>query len=163
MATQVSFKMYFPFPDGYDNDTILGFLLWRHHADLISAATALGLHREPDFHSNKVTIRSEVRRRIYACVFSIDKSLASFTGRPPFLSHRYSSSPMLLDINDEVLLLSKEERVNVVSKLTPDGWSPDGQITTMTYLRVNLYLALIRDEILEISLGSWNECLPNCI
>jgi hypothetical protein len=70
---------------------------------------------------------------------------------------------MLHDINDEVLLMSEEERAKVVSNLTPDGWSADGKITRATYLRVNLQLALIRDEILEISLGSWNECLPNCI
>jgi hypothetical protein len=70
---------------------------------------------------------------------------------------------MLLDINDEVWFMSEEERAKVISNLPPDGWSSDGKITTVTYMRVNLYLALIRDEILEISLGSWNECLPNCI
>lgn len=59
--------------------------------------------------------------------------------------------------------MDEEERAKIISKTTPYGWNPDGQITTVTYLRVNMYLSLIRDEILEIALGSWNECLPNCI
>lgn len=70
---------------------------------------------------------------------------------------------MLLDINDDVWLMDEKERAKVISKLTPQGWNANGQVTTVTYLRINMYLALIRDEILEISLGSWNECLPNCI
>ena len=70
---------------------------------------------------------------------------------------------MLLDINDDVWLMDEEERAKIISKLTPDGWNADSEVTTVTYLRINLYLALIRDEILEISLGLWNECLPNCI
>ena len=143
--------------------TALGFLLWRYHGDLISATTALGLHREPDSRHKQISIKSEIRRRIFASVFSADKTLASFTGRPPFLSHRYSSCSMLLDINDDVWLMNEEERAKIISKLTPHGWNVDGQVTTVTYLRINMYLALIRDEILEISLGSWNECLPNCI
>ena len=146
-----------------DIDTILGFLLWRHHGDLMAATTALGLHREPESRSGKVNIRSEVRRRIYSTVFSIDKTLASFTGRPPFLSHRYASCPMPLDLDDETFFLPEEERLKVIAKLKPNGWNAEGRITSTTYIRVNMCLAMIRDEILEISLGSWNECLPNCI
>jgi hypothetical protein len=142
---------------------VLGFLLWRHHADLVSAATALGLHREPDSRIKKFSIKYEIRRRIFASVFGVDKTLASFTGRPPFLSHRYSSCSMLLDVNDEVWFMDEEERVRIVSRTAPSGWDPNGHVTSMTYLRGKMYMALVRDEILEIALGSWNECLPNCI
>jgi hypothetical protein len=81
-----------------DVDTTPGFLLWRYHGDLMAATTALGLHRGSESRSAKASIRSEIRRRIYATVFNIDKTLASFTSRPPFLSHRYASCPMPLDI-----------------------------------------------------------------
>jgi hypothetical protein len=146
-----------------DVDIIPGFLLWRHHGDLMAATTALGLHRGSESRSARASIRSEIRRRIYATVFNIDKTLASFTGRPPFLSHRYASCPMPLDIDDETFFMPAEERLKIIAKLKPNGWNAEGRITSGTYVRVNMCLAMVRDEILEISLGSWNECLPNCI
>ena len=129
----------------------------------MAATTALGLHRASESQSSKVSVRSEVRRRIYATVFNIDKILASFTGRPPFLSHRYASCPMPLDVDDETFFMPVEERLKVIAKLKPNGWNSEGRITSATYVRVNTCLAIVRDEILEISLGSWNDCLPNCI
>jgi hypothetical protein len=70
---------------------------------------------------------------------------------------------MPLDVNDEIWFMNEEERARIISRTTTSGWNSDGHVTSVTYLRVKTYLALIRDEILEIALGSWDECLPNCI
>jgi hypothetical protein len=130
-------------------------LVWRQHGDLVCAETALGLHRESDIHKSKISISTEFRRRVHACVYTTDMSLASFTGRPPLLSHRYCSSPAPLDIGDQWLLYSdQEELMRIAGTLDANGWNTDGRIYTSTRVRAYYFLALIRDEILEISLGA---------
>jgi hypothetical protein len=97
-----------------------------------------------------------MRRRIHACVFCIDKTLASFTGRPPFLSRRYTTSKMPLDISDEQLMLPRDELAQVVASLDSNGWNPEGKLYPTTYSRFVFQQCLIRDEILEIFLGVSN-------
>jgi hypothetical protein len=128
--------------------------------DVLASLTALGLHRDS---STQVSIRSEVRRRIFASIFNIDKTLASFTGRPPFLSHRYISCPLPLDLSDEALLMPQADLAKEIAKLDSKGWNTDGVITRATCIRVNMYLAVISNEILELSLGSWSDNLPETI
>jgi hypothetical protein len=98
-----------------------------------------------------------MRKRLYSSVFCIDKTLASFTGRPPFLSRRYSSCPLPLDISDEVLLQGKEEIAKAASKLDQYGWNTENMYHRSTALRINLCQSRIRDEILELSLGTPSE------
>jgi len=59
-----------------------------------------------------------------------------------------------LDLSDEVLLASKEERLHAVSLLDPDGWNTTGELTAATWSRAVMIRSLILSEILEISLGS---------
>lgn len=94
-----------------------------------------------------------MRRRIYAIVFTIDKVLATFMGRPPALSGRYNSCPAPLDISDEVLMGGEPGLSNAVALLDSNGWNTDGQIYQATVLRERFYEGQIRDEVLEISLG----------
>ncbi|RDW92202.1 hypothetical protein BP5796_01596 [Coleophoma crateriformis] len=128
-------------------------VLWRQHGDLTAATTGLGLHRAQDLAA-PVTISSEMRRRIWAVVFAVDKTLATFTGRPPGLSHRYMSCPMPLDLSDDILLAPREEIEKAISELDSNGWNTKGELYTATNLRANMVHALISSEILEIALGN---------
>ncbi|KAL3424538.1 cytochrome P450 [Phlyctema vagabunda] len=128
-------------------------MLWRQHGDLISATTGLGLHRSRDLPGS-VSISSEMRRRTWAVVFCIDKTLASFTGRPPGLSHRYNSCPLPLDLDDEVLLQSKQDLAHAVSQLDENGWNTKGELYTATNLRANMIHGLLLSEVLELALGA---------
>lgn len=125
-------------------------MLWRSHGDLITAATGLGIHRD----NSPSTISSEMKRRTWALVFSIDKTLAGFTGRPPGLSHRYNSCPLPLDLSDELLLAPKEDRDRAIEMLDSNGWNQNGEFTAVTSIRCVMIYSLILSEILEISLGS---------
>jgi len=128
-------------------------MLWRAQGDLSAAATGLGLHRD---RSDTLipSITTEMRRRTWASVFSIDKTISAFTGRPPSLSHRYNLCPLPLDLSDEVLLASKEERLRALSLLDSNGWNTTGELTAATWSRAVMIRSLILSEILEISLGS---------
>ena len=130
-------------------------MLWRSHGDLNNAATGLGLHRDRDGDPNSTpTISTEMRRRVWAVVFALDKTASAFTGRPPGLSHRYNLCPLPLDLNDEVLLAPKEEKIQAINSLDSNGWSTTGDFNAATSMRAVMLHALILSEILEISLGA---------
>jgi len=116
------------------------------------AATGLGLHRDRDTGAPP-TISSEMRRRIWSVIFAIDKTVAAFTGRPPGLSHRYNSCPPPLDLSDDILIASKEERARAIRLLDSNGWNTNGEFYPTTSCRAVLMHSLILSEILEISLG----------
>ncbi|KAJ4273442.1 hypothetical protein NW764_011987 [Fusarium oxysporum] len=50
------------------------------------------------------SLRLESKHRLAACIFTINKVMVSFTGRPPLIGRRYFSTPLPLDIRDEDLL-----------------------------------------------------------
>lgn len=128
-------------------------MLWRQHGDLNNAATGLGLHRDRDLDPVP-NITSEMRRRIWSVVFSLDKTIAAFTGRPPGLSHRYSACPLPLDISDETLLAPREERERAIHLLDSDGWNTSGEYYPSTSCRAVMMHSLILSEVLEMSLGA---------
>lgn len=140
---------------------IQGLICWRQLGDLVSVATALGLHRDSD--SGPITVASEVRRRVYAAVFNIDKVFATFLGRPPLISGRYNSTPLPLDLSDEALLGKEESFREAIEALDPRGWNTDNQIYSTTILRARTVFNFIRDEILALALGSQGENLANSV
>lgn len=94
-----------------------------------------------------------MRRRLFAAIFVHDKVTATFTGRPPFLSRRFSSTPLPLDISDEMLLTSSDMPGGFDSlHVDEHGWNTDRKIYSTTSLRARALMAFVRDEILEIAL-----------
>jgi hypothetical protein len=90
---------------------------------------------------------------MFCQIFNVDKVVASFTGRPPLLSRRYASTPLPLDLSDEVLLCGPERIKEAVAGLDEGGWNQDGCLYSTTILRGRYLLSSIRDEIFEIALG----------
>ncbi|ESZ99122.1 hypothetical protein SBOR_0532 [Sclerotinia borealis F-4128] len=126
-------------------------IVWRQIGDLVSMSTALGLHRQPD-NDGPVTFLSECKRRLFTVIFNIDKSSSHLTGRPPALSYRYTRFRFPLDIEDETLTQGPEAINIAVDKLDANGWNQEGRFTNATNTRAHGYLAIIIDEILEVSL-----------
>lgn len=100
---------------------------------------------------------TEVRRRLFAHVFVVDKNGAILTGRPPRLSHRYCSTPLPLDVSDEVVMAMPGNLVSVegvASDLVDAyGWNTQGAVYRTTLIRARNLFSQIRDEILEIALS----------
>lgn len=96
---------------------------------------------------------SEFRRRLFCYVFITDKQLATFMGRPPTLSRRYTTCQIPLDLSDDEIMAEGEELEIIKSKLDRNGWSTSGKMYPSTMCRAWMLMSLIRDEILEISLG----------
>lgn len=131
-------------------------LVWRQHGDLVAVTLSCGLHR---FTDSKINASNEMRRRVYASVFNIDKVISAFVGRPPLLSGRYSSTPLPLDLDDDDLLATGPELDAAVANLDADGWNSDGKMHGCTLLRARTQQAYIRDKILELALGTATERL----
>ena len=121
--------------------------------------TALGLHREAGLAytpasalSPSFTV-SEFRRRLFCHIFISDKQLSTLMGRPPAFSRRYITSKMPLDLSDTQVLAEGQELEDIKSRLDPMGWNVDGECHFSTVCRAWMMMALIRDEVLELSLG----------
>lgn len=127
--------------------------VWRQIGDLVSMSTALGLHRQSD-DNGRVTFMSEYKKRLFTIIFNVDKSSAHLTGRPPALSYRYTRFRFPLDLDDEVFASDPETLKLAAEKLDINGWNKEGNVTKATYMRAHGYLAIIIDEILEVSLTS---------
>ena len=96
---------------------------------------------------------SEFRRRLFCYVFITDKELATLMGRPPALSRRYTTCQIPLDLSDDELMAEGEELETTIKRLDLNGWSTSGKIYPNTVCRAWMSMNLIRDEILELSLG----------
>jgi hypothetical protein len=128
--------------------------LWRGHADLVAVTLSIGLHRIPD---SKTTMSAEIKRRLYALVFNIDKVISGFMGRPPLLSRRYSLTRLPLDISDDALLGGEATMAAAISQLDENGWNTENKMNSCTLLRIRTSFAVIQEEILETALGKFTE------
>ncbi|PQE15132.1 fungal specific transcription factor protein [Rutstroemia sp. NJR-2017a BVV2] len=122
--------------------------------EIVNAVTGLGFHHRPQQPNIPVSTTLEMKRRVFAAVFSNDKTLSNFAGRPPSLSHRYNACPLPLDLPDEILLADKHTLQEAAQKLDSDGWNVDMTISPASRIRAAVLYAMIMDEVLEISLGN---------
>ncbi|KAH8646194.1 hypothetical protein BX600DRAFT_555901 [Xylariales sp. PMI_506] len=139
--------------------------VWECHSQAMAVLTFHGSHMgRPTARSSvyKPTLQSELSRFIFWVMYCTDKVITSFTGRPPHLSRRYVSTPLPLDLTDDSLLASHEERLRAVeTTLDEEGWNKqDGEMYSFTVARARCMLALIRDEVHEMALGNDAATIP---
>ena len=100
----------------------------------------------------------ESRRKALADAYAVDKMICTFVGRPPRISKRYCTIEAPLDIHIGDYDLEGEELRKKLSQLDPSGWRYDTPHVEMSYhVRALLFSSLIREEILELSLGPYQE------
>lgn len=136
---------------------IAGLIVWRQLGDLVSASTALGLHRQVATEQ-PISFLTELKKRVFTVIFNLDKSASVLTGRPPALSYRYTRFKLPLDLSAEVTMAGGEKLIAAVNKLDKDGWNTDGKIYASTINRVHGIDSVILDETLELSLGDPTDC-----
>lgn len=129
-------------------------LSWGSQGLTVSMMTYLGLHDQVSDASYKPSLCSENKRRIAAQIFTSDKMIVSFSGRPPLISRRYCSIPLPLDIGDEDLASDEATLMRVVAMLDDQGWNTDGALHPATLIRARYLIAVIQDELIEIALSN---------
>jgi hypothetical protein len=119
---------------------------------------AMGLHQGNYENPNTPFFLTQQRRRMFASAYYHDKSISLYVGRPPRMSYRYCKLEMPLDLTGEQLTLQGAELQNALANLDSSGWNTSGTLHRITWARVWFLYSRIREEILEVSLGSADEC-----
>lgn len=131
---------------------------WRLMGDLSSAIVVLGFHRGFEDGESGPPYLVELRKRVVSLAYELDKEFATFVGRPPHLSRRYCTVDLPLDLPDSIIEGPAELFEAAKAKLDENGWCRDVMFNPASGLRAFVLLSMIREEVLELSLGP---TLPN--
>jgi hypothetical protein len=133
------------------------YLVWRKVGDLATAIFAQGLHQEGKGASNLPFWLNESRRRALGTAYSVDKLLCTFVGRPPRISQRYCTIVPPLDLEFEELTYLGADLDRALSNIGDDGWNRDTNRRMSVYQRCFVRVAILREQVLELSLGPVQE------
>ncbi|KAF3391503.1 hypothetical protein F1880_007851 [Penicillium rolfsii] len=124
-------------------------------AELNSALVTMGLHQEIKASYRVPFFLMELRKRLRALVYMAEISIATFLGRPPRLSYRYINLDPPLDLTDSQLFTEDpQELESAIAALDEQGYSLDGEIRETTWIRSSIKFVIMREQILELSLGN---------
>ncbi|KAI2627790.1 hypothetical protein GGR54DRAFT_628839 [Hypoxylon sp. NC1633] len=127
-------------------------LVWRAHAETVSLLTFLGFHALEEKDRRQASMASEVKKILFHHLLSMSMGVVSFTGRPPLLSSRCASTPLPLDISDEVMFSDHDTFIKAVERLDDKGWNTDGMVYISTRIRARAMLAQIKEELFYLAL-----------
>ena len=114
----------------------------------------MGLHMEITSDGQVPFWLSEVRKRMKASVYNIDKSVCTFVGRPPRMSRKYCVMQLPLGLDIESWRLQGRELEEAVERLDAAGWDTGDSMRGVHWTRCALICNMIREDILELSLGT---------
>ncbi|KAF7196321.1 hypothetical protein HII31_02388, partial [Pseudocercospora fuligena] len=133
------------------------YAAWQRTGEVCDAIVAMGLHQGNRPGPECPFFLAELRKKIFVSAYGHDKVVATFLGRPPRLSHRYCKMEYPLDLSDDQLFSEGAELEAALSTLDQNGWNTQGCLNRTTWLRVWFQHCRIREDILEIALGSDDE------
>ncbi|KAE8326045.1 hypothetical protein BDV39DRAFT_177806 [Aspergillus sergii] len=124
--------------------------LYSSLGELSSCIYATGIHRYDIPTGQYPGFIDLWRRRCFAVVYSMDKTIATILGRPPSLTRHYCVLKPPLDIDDDIDTSNYEQSLQM---LDSNGWNTDGKRRPSSTVRLRFLLSTIREEILELHLG----------
>ncbi|KAJ6178597.1 hypothetical protein N7519_009058 [Penicillium mononematosum] len=136
---------------------------WKRLGELSTDIFALGLHRDSKTPNDLPEFLLESRRRQFAAAYQLDKSIATFLGRPPRIPWRYADCRMPLDISDEALATDNKVLNYSHDYIDENGWSRHGVVQRSSWIRVRFIISTFRDEILEVSLQNMTPEMENML
>ena len=139
-------------PLRWRSDLVQDYRTWQRQGEVVSLVFALGLHQQTADERIPFFL-SEVRSRTMVAVYSMDKELATFLGRPPRICRQYCDLRFPLDIGWEDLLADASIREAAIQQLDPDGWNMQGDPDKGARPRLTLLASILREMILELSLS----------
>lgn len=131
-----------------------GCVTWHRLGELSTSIFELGLHRDSPQSGNLPDFLLESRRRLFAAAYQLDKSIATFLGRPPRISWRHSDCKLPLDISDDDLAADHSYLQLTLRSLDDNGWNSQfqGIFQRSSWIRLRFLISTFREEILELSL-----------
>ena len=129
-----------------------GETMWSRLGDLSTRIFALGIHRDNKNSTYIPPFLSQMRKRLFAASYRVDKSIATFLGRPPRLSSRHSDCGLPLCVDDGIYGASNDVFSQAMENVDEKGWSLKPGFQPVAWLRLRCSNATFREEILDISL-----------
>ncbi|KAI2904343.1 hypothetical protein CBS63078_892 [Aspergillus niger] len=122
---------------------------WRKLGDVISSIYALGYHENLDEKPDTPRFLTELRKAVFARVYSADKNVAIFVGRPPRMNRQFChfqipSSPL----PDDVWFISSDKPDNEFDD--PFSWNPSTKASYMAETRWTALCAGVKEDILNL-------------
>lgn len=147
------------------------FRVWGRLNTAINALFGRGIHQRLDRNNDRDKDRDkdsgalpfflvELRKHVFALLYSSDINFSVFLGRPPRISKRHCVIHMPLDVNPEAYELSGRSDDSLqeqLQQLDHRGWNKLGQIRTHAVIRWSMITSQIREEALEAILGPERE------
>ncbi|KAM3417344.1 hypothetical protein BST61_g5595 [Cercospora zeina] len=128
--------------------------VWTSFSEVADTAVLLGLHLELPDNADVPFFLRELRSRIFNVIFSMDKLLSTFLGRPPRISYRYAVIREPSDLTDVEVCSDPETLQKRLAELSlTGGWSTHGDVARATWRKASTSRHIIREEILEIVIG----------
>ncbi|THC89211.1 hypothetical protein EYZ11_011346 [Aspergillus tanneri] len=127
---------------------------WRRLGDLSATVYALGAHQESEQADDCPFFLRQWRRIFFVAAFYVDKCVATFVGRPPFINYRYCTLTPPLDLREETLIAGGEKLNRAISELDMAGWGEQDKVYRVSVIRLRFLLAVFREQALEIALGT---------
>jgi hypothetical protein len=129
-----------------------GETLWEQLGDLSTRIFALGAHRESKKPADLPLFLAQMRKRLFASSYQIDKSIATLLGRPPRLSSRHSDCGLPLCISDDLFNASNEVLKQAMENVDEQGWSTQPTFQPTAWIRLRCSNSIFREEILDMSM-----------
>lgn len=132
------------------------FRVWGRLNTAINALFGRGIHQRLDRDKDSSGLPFflvELRKHVFALLYSSDINFSVFLGRPPRISKRHCVIHMPLDVNPETYTLSSDDLNVQLSHLNDAGWNTLGQIRTHAVIRWSMITSQIREEALEAIIG----------
>lgn len=113
--------------------------------DVISSTFALGYHERMDAKPDTPKFLVQLRKTAFARIYSADKNVALFLGRPLRMSKRfcYFHVPDTRPFTLQGLPLTED-------RLGPYEWHPDSAVDYRSETRWSAQCASIKEEIMEL-------------
>lgn len=121
--------------------------MWHLLGDLSSDIYNLGVHQEASITSGAPFFLAECRRRCFAKSYHLDSLLSSLFNRPPRILRRFADCKLPLNLSEEELLADPVRVEQACSKLSSDGWNPEGTYFPTTAIRLRYLTGEIREEV----------------
>ncbi|KAK7963667.1 hypothetical protein PG988_010641 [Apiospora saccharicola] len=128
--------------------------VYRAGAELASTFLAMGLHQDIRANARVPPFLAQLRKQVRMVTYSGEISVSAFLGRPPRLSYRYINLDTAYDFSNDETLVDESEFAANVSKLIEGGYNSDGRHRAITFWKVWVPFAILREQILELALGN---------
>lgn len=120
------------------NANVSGYHSWRRLGDITSSLFALGYHEKTDIPGPASYFVEQMRKAAFARIYSADKNLAAFLGRPPRVNRRFC--------HFQIPASSPTPR-----QQEGTWWNADDKIDYTANARWSALCAVYKEEILELA------------